>query len=180
MTRSVPVDAWPTTSWHEPRPSQVHPQLWAHDRPTLATLAELGLPDGSVVTDSDGRLLGWESGDAMDVDLAQLWLQCARLFPVTGLWPITDTFPRRTARAWVPPRVIWSDDPMSAYAIPTDVYDTISRDPDHHYFEGLDREDWYDELVDFGIAHPTTTLAPASPLPDDLLGRLQVPTCPRG
>lgn len=180
VSEFVPVDAPPAADWSAPRPTGLAPQLWAWARPTDATIASLGLPDGALVHGADSQLLGWVSTPGSDADLGEVWLRCARSFPATGLWPICDTVALRPGRAWdhveVDGRPIWRD----PYAVPSDVYDAANTADRQDYFDGPDGElDHRELLAEFGLAEADRRLPEASVMPADLLRRLVAPVPPR-
>lgn len=177
METAVPVNAAPATSWDATRPDALSPQLWTETRPTVATLAMLALPDGSVVRGVDGELLGWESGNVAGQNLADLWLTCARQFPSTGLWPICDARGLEPTRGWEflteDGKPYWLD----PYAVPNDVYDAITLADREYYFQDPDDDpDFSKELLkNCGVNDTSMTLAQAMPLPDDALTSLATP-----
>lgn len=176
VKKSVPVDAAPATSWDDSRPDDLAPQLWAGSRPTDESLAGLPLPEGSSVYGADGRLLGWESRES-DRDLADLWLTCARKFPMTGLWPICDANELSPMRCWDCVSDDGKPDWLDPYAIPTDVYDVVNvADRVGYFCDPHDEPELYLELLeDCGIKDTSLTLARATPMPANPLSLLATP-----
>lgn len=161
------VDAPPASRWSEPRPAGLAPQLWAHTRPTDATLAGLQLPSGIATYGDDGRLLAWRSAPGALPDPGELWLRCARQFPETGLWPLcgSNWSDFATERAW-------GQHTSDPYALATDVYQAAAlsdRSDD-------DEPDFTRELLEgFGLKDTSMTIARRPPWPKDPLSRLVAP-----
>lgn len=179
MESFVPVDAPPASDWRGPRPDGLAAGLWAAVRPTADTLAGLSLPNGTAIHGSDGRLLGWESGNGSDHDLGQLWLSCARQFPSTGLWPICDADELTLFRGWDGFRVdgqpYWRD----PHAVPSDAFDAFNLPDRRRYFHRQDEPDSFRErLEDLGLRDTSMTLAEGSTLPENALARLVAPRAP--
>lgn len=171
------VDAPPATAWDASRPDGLSPPLWADTRPTEETLANLSLPEGTVVHGNDSQLLGWESGHT-DSDLAALWLTCAQQFPSTGLWPICDAPGLGPTRRW---NLLMDDGRphwLDPYALPSDVYDAVNVADRQDYFQDPeDDPDFHQEVMkDYGIKDTSMTLAQATPMPADPLSALMTPS----
>lgn len=120
------------------------------------------------MTDDDGQILGWVSTPGTDYHFGALWLDVARRFPQTGLWPICDE------TNGIEMRRGWSDrDWTDPYALARNAFAALDL-PDRLDLFGDDygpRE----LLADFVPGASDLRLARAVQMPENPLSRLVEP-----
>lgn len=170
------VDGPPASDWFESRPAGLAAQFWARERPTVATLGRFDLPDGNVVHGREGQLLGWVSAPNVERDLGGLWLECARQFPATGLWPVCDNGGLHPDRGWDRSAASYDSPYSDPYAVPSDAFSAVNLADRRHYYDFPDDPGYFRRIMqESGIPEVDGILAAPSVLPDEPLNGLVVP-----
>ncbi|WP_276771661.1 DUF4253 domain-containing protein [Lawsonella clevelandensis] len=158
----------------------LHQQLWSYQVPTRKTLDLFNFEPDEILFNMDGNFGGCNYKASHD-ELRHLWLEAARLFPRTGLWPLLSDS-RDIWKGTCIGKRGWGND---EYYQPVLMYDGHFLENAYDFYRYVlseleytpeeIEEDFNEEFGDLGEWNRHPDLARAARQPDDILSRLEVP-----
>lgn len=156
----------------DPAPADLHPQLITGHVATLDDVRSLGYTAGAAFFGSDGRLDGFLTDAITDVTNGAAWLDAARRFPDTGLWPLRVG----PEQAGTMPSVGVHHHADAAYAIAPDPLWSFFMPGRHDPTDaGLTIDTVWERVADAVGRRVHADLARAGTKPDDVLSGLGAP-----